>query len=327
MAFVIFQKPWSLILGALLFALAHCSIDYRYRPVNAPDSFEQFFQDQVRISKSLPVRPNNEEKLIRFAPRTKYAILAIHGYGASPAGVELTATHIANKLQANTYMMRLPGHGIDDPEAHGRVTAQDYLQMTETAFQMMHLLGDRIIIVGSSTGGLLGTWLAAKYPDQVDALILGSPFYDWASSSAVIMKVPGRSCILDVAMPEYRDASWQDPRKHPDYDSYWLLRQRYDALLNLEDLRDYIVSGDTFQKVKAPVLLVYYYKNEQEQDDVASVAAMRDAFAIMGQNKGSLEAPIADANHIIFSAYVRTDKKAILGAVDRFLSDLQMRDH
>ena len=68
---------------------------------------------------------------------------------------------VADALQANLYYLRLPGHG-GGKEAQARALATDYLDVVDEALLRMRELGSRVVVIGSSTGGLLGTWAAAR---------------------------------------------------------------------------------------------------------------------------------------------------------------------
>jgi hypothetical protein len=45
---------------------------------------------------------------------------------------------------------------------------------------------------------------------------------------------------------------------------------------------DAIVQPEVFEKIKVPVLMLYYYKDEENQDKVVSVEAMLKAFDELG---------------------------------------------
>ena len=63
------------------------------------------------------------------------------------------------------------------------------------------------------------------------------------------------------------------------------------------------MNQETFEKVKQPLLLAYYYKNEEEQDKVVSVPAMLDMYASVStpENKKRKVAFPEAGDHVIAS--------------------------
>ena len=277
-----------------------------------PATFEEFYEARLAESEERQTRPDNEERLLRYSPgRTGFAILAIHGFGASRGEMEYTVDRIAARFRANTYYMRLPGHGTNMDD-HANVTFEDYLDSAELALDMMPELGERIVVVGSSTGALLGTHLASRYPDRVAALIVASPLYEFRSPAAVLFYIPGAMPVAELALGEIRDASWrEDPenRMQPGYNDHWLTRQKLRATLPLSNLRRYIVNDTTFGRISSPVLMLYYYRDEEHQDQTVDVPSMLERFSQLGQlttpNPLNRAVAIEDGHHILLSQYVR----------------------
>lgn len=283
---------------------------------------------RLEASRKQGVRPGNEERLQRHTPgpgRAKVAILYVHGFGASRAEGEAVVEPLAAGLGANVYYTRLPGHG-GDLEAHAAAKPEEYFARLEEDFHRVRPLGEKLILIGSSTGGLLCTWLAARHPDEVSALVLASPLFDFAPPATFLLSRRVGMRIIEAVFGEYRDASWKrDPerRKQPGYEDHWITRQRFRALLTLDGLRRTIVTDEVLASVRAPVLMLYHYADDVHQDTVVSVPAIHRAFARMNGGHPqalSREVAISDGNHILLSAYVRTDKERILSETRGFLS-------
>ncbi|MCB1319906.1 MAG: alpha/beta fold hydrolase, partial [Leptospiraceae bacterium] len=232
----------TLLVVIVAVAFLYDPLDYDRDPNRRlPADFQTYYQQQLEAGQQAGVRPGNEVRLVRFADRTEYTILFIHGFGASRAGGEAVVDVIANELQANTYYMRLPGHGTNTAD-HAAHDFREYLDATEDAFAMLPRLGDKIILIGSSTGALLTTYLASKYPDRVYAMIMASPLYEFANPSTAMFDVPGGIYVVEALYGPDRSAAWDDPRKQPGYEDHWQIDQKYRAVKNLADLRRYIVS-------------------------------------------------------------------------------------
>lgn len=288
-------------------------------------AMDAYLLARLDASRKEGIRPGNEERLERpAAGRAKVAILYVHGFGASRAEGEAVVDQLASGLGATVYYTRLPGHG-GGLEAHAAAKPEEYFARVEEDFHRVRPLGERLVLIGSSTGGLLCTWLAARHPEEVSALVLASPLYDFAPAGSFLISRRVGMRIIEAVFGEYRDASWKrDPerRKQPGYEDHWITKQRSRALLTLDGLRRTIVTDAVLAAVRAPVLMLYHYADDVNQDTVVSVSAIHEAFARMNGGHPhalSREVAIADGNHILLSAYVRTDKERILSETRAFL--------
>lgn len=261
------------------------------------------------------------ERLARHAPgKTPWSIVFLHGFGATRGGGEAVIDEIAAEFGANVWYPLLPGHGRT-PEAHAAAPAEAYLHTAAHALAMGHAIGERVLLVGSSTGGLLGTWLAATWPDQVDALVLASPFFAFADPTTLLLRLPFGMDYVERTYGPDRDARFgddPDARRVDGYAKHWLTDQRYRALAHLERLRGWIAREAVYGRVTCPVLLLY-----SPRDTVVDIDAMHGGFARMGPHPISRFQPIQDGHHVLLSAYVRTDKPQIVGAMHDFLADVE----
>ncbi|MFO0578367.1 MAG: alpha/beta fold hydrolase [Polyangia bacterium] len=294
-------------------------------PAATGEDVRGYLARQLARSHQEGVLPGNEERLVQRGPgRAPVVILFVHGFGASRAEGEGGVEPLAAALGASVYYTRLPGHG-GELTAHAAARAEQYFERMEEDFHHLRELGDKIVLIGSSTGALLCTWLAARHPDDVAALVLASPLFDFADPMSFLLSRRLGMPLIESLYGEYRDASWKsDPeqRKQAGYEAHWLTRQRFRALLTLDGLRRTIATDEVLSAVRAPVLMLYHYADAAHKDTVVSVPAMRRAFSRMNGGSPhplSREVAIADGNHILLSAYVRTDKERILSESLGFL--------
>lgn len=292
---------------------------------------DTWIEAEIARAQQAGVRPGNEPRLVRHTPgKSAVAFLYLHGFGASRAEGEAVMDPLAEELNANLLYGLLPGHGTDDPDYHALPGPREYLQMTAQALHEARQLGDHLVVVGSSTGGLLATWLAAEHPDQVEALILASPFFEFRDPMARLLDTRLGPILVPMVQGPDRYAGWTvnpDNRvQQPGYDAHWTTHQRTSALFGLADLRRHIATPETFARVRAPALILAYEADEEHQDTVVSVHAMRAALGLFGGAAGSHPASrlvkIADGNHILTSAYVRTDKDTINKEIRSFLGEV-----
>jgi alpha-beta hydrolase superfamily lysophospholipase len=68
----------------------------------------------------------------------------------------------------------LAGHGLTN-ELANEVLYTDWIEEAERAMRIARAIGDRVILVGHSTGGALSVYLGIKYPEAVAAAVLIEP--------------------------------------------------------------------------------------------------------------------------------------------------------
>ncbi|WP_108976920.1 alpha/beta hydrolase [Leptospira ryugenii] len=298
---------------------------YEPKPLPKYESFESYFQAKIAESKAKNHRPGNEERYISFGKRTPIAFLYIHGFGASRAEGEAVMEILAKKFKANTYLLRLPGHGTNK-EDQAAQSFSDYLDASREALEMMQSQGDRVILFGSSMGGLLCTWLAAEYPNQVSGIVLANPFYAPVDSSLNILNYPGGLTFIHLLKGRVRSTTKQnDPNVLPERNDYWYPEQYFSALVGVNDLKNYAAIPTVYQKVNVPTLLLYYYKNEKEQDPTASVPAMLNAYSQFAETKTnpkSRKVAIENGRHVLMSKYIITDKALIEKETSTWLTEV-----
>jgi hypothetical protein len=118
-----------------------------------------------------------------------------------------------------------------------------------------------------------------------------------------------------------RDSAWLK-QTEPGYELHWYQTEKYEALRALEQLRKCVANTPTFNKVQSPTLLLYYYKDKDHHDDVASVTAMKNAFnhfCTGHENTPKKMVPVAYGNHVLTSSYVHGDKALVIQQISDFL--------
>lgn len=234
--------------------------------------------------KVLNVKTDNESRFVwmndSLKERTNWALLYLHGFSASwyegyPVNVEF-----AHQFGSNAYFPRLAAHGIDTSEALIDMTPDALWESAKEALLVARKIGKRVVIMGTSTGGTLALKLAAEYPEYVDALILYSPNVRINNPAAFLLSKPwGLQIARMVYKSNYRITN-------EDFDSkecqYWNCKYRLEAVVYLQQLVEKTMKKDVFERVTCPIFLGYYYKDNENQDQVVRVDAARDMFKQLG---------------------------------------------
>jgi len=298
---------------------------YTYTNKKLPSTFQAFYKSKLEESKKLNVRPRNEELLVRNVKgKSKYAILYVHGFKASRLEGQYLVDKIAKKLNANVYYMRLPGHGTN-MEDHANATFDRYLTDAIDATRMMNKLGKKVIIMGTSTGGLLATYIGAKYKDLVSGVVLVSPFYNFASPVNRLLSFYPLFKLMTYLKPVVVD---NDPIKNPkdNWTMVWYKKIYIRSLANLLDLTDFVKKDEIIQEVTVPTMMIYYYKDEKHQDSTASVKEMKEVYVkIGGKNKNSLNRvlEVKQGQHVLLSKYYDTERSKIVNGTVNFIKQIK----
>lgn len=249
------------------------------------------------------LKPDNEARIVwadSLHEKTEYSMVYIHGFSASQAEGDPVHTNLAKKIGANLYLPRLSGHGIDTKEAMSDLTPGMLIEDTKDAIAIGKSIGEKVIVVGCSTGGTLGIYLAANDPG-IEALILLSPNIAIKDPTAAMVTGPwGEELAYQIIGP-YREFGG---RTNP----YWSDKYSTNGIIALQALIDQTMVEEVFKKITLPVYCGYYFKDEENQDPVVSVDAMLEFKKHISTPKEKvLFQPFANVgNHVIASKH-KTD--------------------
>lgn len=265
------------------------------------------------------IKPGNEAEIVWADSnhrQTEYAIVYLHGFSASKEEGNPVHHYLAKALKANMYLARLADHGIDTIAPMQYLTADRLWESSKLAYVIGKELGKKVILVGTSTGGTLALQLAAQYP-EVNSLVLLSPNIAINDDKAWLLNNPwGLQIARKVTGSNERILNG----KTPAYKKYWYTNYRLESVVALEELLESAMTPELFAQVKQPVLMLYYYKNEQQQDPVVRVDAMLKMFNELGSKEKQQVALPNTGNHVIGSSITSKDIAGVEKAMDEFIS-------
>jgi len=247
------------------------------------------------------MKPGNEAKIIWSSTyrykKSPIAFLYLHGFGASHREGEPIMSMLSEDYQANVYMSRLKEHGLNRKNAYKYLTEENYIASAKEALEYAKQIGDKVVIVSTSTGGTHALMLAANHSD-VEALILYSPFIALPEGSKgdMITKPSGRTLFRITKF-----GAIQRVKRPAEVSKYWSTSYHLKGYVSLMNLVRHNMHTELFSKVTCPVFLAYYYKSEKEQDRTVGVPAMLHMYDELG-TPDSLKKKMAfpeTGNHVI----------------------------
>ncbi|MDC6365735.1 MULTISPECIES: alpha/beta hydrolase [Flavobacteriaceae] len=269
------------------------------------------------------IKPNNEARIIWFdsiPTKTAYSIVYLHGWSASQMEGHPLHIDVAKKYGCNLYLPRLAGHGLDEKEAMLELTADKVLASAKEAIAIAKELGDKVIVMATSTGGTLALHLAGGDTD-IAALLLYSPNIEIYDKNAKLLAGPwGLQLAKAVKKSDYHEFEEANEEKQ----KYWTTKYRVEALTHLQALVDNTMLPETFNKVEQPVFLGYFYKNDSIQDQVVSVPAMLEMFDNLGtpkEEKRKVAFPDA-GDHVMTSYITSKDLESVRSETESFLEEI-----
>ena len=180
------------------------------------------------------------------------------------------------------------------------LTPDDYWESAKQALAIGKKIGNKVILMGTSTGASQALQLAAAYPNDVAALVLYSPNIEINNPNAWLLNNPWGLQIARMVMGS-NYITPEDTTKL--YAKYWNTPYRLEATVSLQEMIESTMRPETFHKIKQPVLMLYYYQDENHQDKIVKVSAMEKMFEQLGtaQNK-KIKHPIPNAgDHVLCS--------------------------
>lgn len=283
------------------------------------DSLERYVNTAEAAHK---LKPDNEAQIVwsdSSRATTPYALVYLHGFSASRMEGDPVHREFARRYGMNLYLARLSDHGIDTTDALLYFTPDRLWNSGKEALAIGQQLGEKVILMGTSTGASLALMLAARYPDQVHALINLSPNIEINNGAAFITNDPWGlqiSRLVKGGKYNFTGGSEEESR-------YWYTQYRLEAVGQLQEFLETAMTDKVFAAVRQPALTLYYYKDELQQDPTVRVDAilkMVDALSTPAELKPAVAVPTAGA-HVLGSSLVSKDVATVQQQIHRFAEE------
>jgi len=234
-------------------------------------------EKQIKFDESsVPnLRSNIEKKIIwagKSSQRTPLSIVFIHGFSATRVEMSPVIEKVAKALGANVFLTRLSGHG-QDGDALSNATFDDWISDTAEAINIGEVIGNEVILIGSSTGcSLIHSIIETQ--TKVRSIIYVSPNFGPSSYKGHFLRLPGAKWFIPLILG--REHSFTP--KNSEHERCWTTRYPTKALF---PVKDSVIAASlaNHSKIKLPILFWF-----SDYDKVVSPEATRRIISKMGNN-------------------------------------------
>ncbi len=221
--------------------------------------------------------PGAEAEIVWADParqaKTDIAIVYLHGFSATKHEIRPVADRLAASLGANLFYARLAGHGVGGAGL-GAATADQMMADVALALAIGRRIGDRVLVVGTSTGATLAV-LALSDPGlskDIVGLIAVSPNFAVKAVPMAVLTMPFATQVLPVLFgAEY---AWAPD--NAEHGKWWTTRYPSRAIIQMAAIVDAARRVDP-AALSVPALFVF-----SDADQVVDPVATREAIEAWG---------------------------------------------
>jgi esterase/lipase len=203
--------------------------------------------------------------------KTPLAIVYVHGFSASKNETRPVPDKVAKALGANLYLTRLKGHG-QDGEALANASVNDWVNDLAEALAIGKMIGEKVIVVGVSTGAGLATWAATDpvLSKEMDGLVFISPNYGVQAGGAFLLTMPFGEQLANLVAGKQRTFE-----THNDlHKRYWTWSYPTKAVLPMAALTK-LAATTPVETIKQPVLMIYSETDKVVQPELTKAIGAR----------------------------------------------------
>ncbi|MFC6688442.1 alpha/beta hydrolase [Jhaorihella thermophila] len=217
------------------------------------------------VEKRVIWRPGFEER------RTPWSVLYLHGFSATSEEIRPVPDRVAEALGANLVFERLAGHGrggtaMAEPAAH------DWMLDVAEGLAAARAVGERVVVISTSTGGTLAT-AAAVDPElsrDVAAMVFISPNFGINDPAAFALTLPAARWWLPKVVGE----TYSFAPRNAAHGRFWTTSYPTVALLPMAALVERVVDLDV-SGVTIPALFRLSDADKVVRPDITRAVAAR----------------------------------------------------
>lgn len=260
------------------------TVDFPEVPAS-PGELERYIAEKEA---KWPLRADNEARIVwadSGKAKTEYAFVYLHGFAGSYQDGYPWNVQLADTFGANLFLARYAGHGLRPPASQLVFTPEAAWVDAQEALAVGEAIGRKVILLSTSTGGTLATLLAAKFPDRVHATInIGPNFQDDIPGTWMLNSNWGYELSHLVSLGDYREVNHDQPIAN----QYWDTMYVAEALMELQVLVTSVTEDSIMNRVRCPVLTMYYYKDDFNEDERVEASVYPEMHAKFRTPEGQL---------------------------------------
>lgn len=226
---------------------------------------------EAEVHSEFGIIPGTEKRIAwngKPGERTEYAVVYLHGFSASRVEIAPVPEKVARALGANLFETRLAGHGRETARLED-IPAEAWLADAAEALSIGAAIGEKVILMGVSTGATLAVALADhELFVAVDSLVLISPNFGFDDPAADWLTRPFGPLIARATVGRYREF---EPLNDAQ-ERYWTTRYPTAALIEM--LRLLELALERVDAAAVPRALLVY----SSKDIVVSPGKYLDVF-------------------------------------------------
>lgn len=240
-------------------------------PIAALDNYVSTKESKVK-----GIKPGNESRIVWADPsnktKTKYSIVYLHGFSASPMEGNPSHIEIAKRYGCNLYIPRLKKHGIEGTEAFVDLEPDELLDDAKEAIDIGRILGDSLIVMSCSTGGTYTAYLGAKYPDLFDVALFYSPNFKIYDPLTTLLTKPWG---LQIAR-QVKGGNYHLPTN--SIKEFWYDKYRLEGVVAIQKLIENTMTDEIYESFEKPYFLGCYFRDKENSDHIVSVDEMNEFY-------------------------------------------------
>jgi esterase/lipase len=278
---------------------------------------------ESRANANVALIPDTAKRIRWYQERrnskTRYSIVYLHGFSATRQEIAPVGAMIADALGANLFETRLAGHGQQQNALQG-VRAEDWIKDAVEALSIGAIIGEQVIVIGTSTGATLALAMAGHPSfEAVSTMVLMSPNFAVQDAKAEFLTWPGGPQLASLVAGQTRSWTPQNDLQA----RYWSTTYPMAAVIEMMRLVKYVRASLPLQ-LEQSVLTIY-----SPADTVVDTGWIIKGFEQLDSRRKQLVeiAGSADqSNHILAGDIMAPENNAsITDLISKFVLEGQVR--
>ncbi len=264
------------VVAAVLWLLTPAKLKSATAGIDLPEDLDTWLEQSERqAADRYGLVAGTEKRITWFGGREKtpYSVLYLHGFSATRQETAPLAATVAAALGANLFETRLTGHGRERDRMAG-IRAEDWLEDAIEALAVAAEIGERIVIVSTSTGATLAAAIL-DHPamNGVDTIVMLSPNFAPKDANAAWLTRPAGPLLARLMVGETR--SWEP---HNDAQArFW--STTYPTVAAVEMMRLVDLANRKLPATISPRLLMFYSLDDEVISPEVAVSVFEETDA------------------------------------------------